>query len=154
MKNYLHIVSLLLALTLIISCEESKINGYNENELIFVVEMNSTEDKSTDDIVKFSKYYTDAIDKMESNSLGWGFYESGEKIILIERYLDGKAMMQHGKNVSEGGPLETHFVKFMEHFTINKIDVYGNSSDELKEFVKGFGLPFYFHPAYAKFSRN
>ena len=84
MKNYIYIVSLSLALTLIISCEESKINGYNENELIFVVEMNSTEDKSTDDIVKFSKYYTDAIDKMESNSLGWGFYESGEKIILIE----------------------------------------------------------------------
>ena len=154
MKNYIYIVSLSLALTLIISCEESKINGYNENELIFVVEMNSTENKSTDDIVKFSKYYTDAIDKMESNSLGWGFYESGEKIILIERYLDGKAMMQHGKNVSEGGPLEAHFVKFMEHFTINKIDVYGNSSDELKEFVKGFGLSFYFHPAYAKFSRN
>ena len=44
--------------------------------------------------------------------------------------------------------------KFMEHFEINKIDVYGNSSDELKEFVKAFGLPFYFHPAYAKFSRN
>ena len=79
---------------------------------------------------------------------------SGEKIILIERYLDGDAMMQHAKNISEGGILETHFVKFMEHFTINKIDVYGNASDELKEFVKPFGLPFYFHPEFAKFSRN
>jgi hypothetical protein len=116
--------------------------------------MNSTENKSADDIAKFSQYYTDAIDKTESNSLGWGFYQSGEKIILIERYLDSEAMMQHGKNVSEGGPLETHFTKFMEHFEINKIDVYGNSTDELKEFVKAFGLPFYFHPAYAKFSRN
>ena len=54
----------------------------------------------------------------------------------------------------EGGPLETHFAKFMEHFTINKIDVYGTASDELKEFVKPFGLPFYFHPDFAKFSRN
>ena len=54
----------------------------------------------------------------------------------------------------EGGPLETQFVKFMEHFTINKIDVYGNASDELKESVKPFGLPFYFHNAYAKFSRG
>ena len=53
MKNYLYIVSLSLALTLIISCEESKINVYNENELIFVVEINSTEDKSTYDILKF-----------------------------------------------------------------------------------------------------
>ena len=42
----------------------------------------------------------------------------------------------------------------MEHFTINKIDVYGNASDDLKEFVEPFGLPFYFHDAYAKFSRG
>ena len=50
------------------------------------------------------------------NSLGWGFYNSGDKVILIERYLDGNAMMEHGKNISEGGPMETHFVKFMEHW--------------------------------------
>ena len=86
--------------------------------------------------------------------MGWGFYKYGDKIILIERYLDDNAMMQHGKNVSEGGILETQFLKFMEHFTINKIDVYGNASDELKESVKPFGLPFYFHSAYAKFSRG
>ena len=63
-------------------------------------------------------------------------------------------MMEHGKNISEGGTLETHFVKFMEHFTINKIDVYGTASDELKEFVKPFGITFYFHPDFAKYSRN
>ena len=61
--------------------------------------------------------------------------------------------MQHGKNVSEGGVLETQFIRFI-HFTINKIDVYGNASDDLKEFVEPFGLPFYFHDAYAKFSRG
>ena len=65
-------------------------------------------------------------------------------LILIERYLNGDAMMQHGKNVSEGGVLETQFIKFMDHFTINKIDVYGNASDELKEFVEPFGLTFSF----------
>ena len=63
-------------------------------------------------------------------------------------------MMQHGRNVSEGGPLQTQFSEFMEHFMINKIDVYGDTSDELKEYVKGFGLLFYFHPALGKFSRN
>jgi hypothetical protein len=116
--------------------------------------MNSNEGKSIKEIKEFSQYYTDAIDKNEPNSLGWGFYDYGDKIILIERYLDDNAIMQHGKNVSEDGPLETQFVKFMEHFTINKIDVYGNASDELKEYVKPFGLSFYFHNAYAKFSRD
>ena len=146
----------LLILALIFSCAQSNKteSPYNMNEIIFVVEMDSNEGKTIEEITEFSKFYTEAIDDNEPNSLGWGFYESGDKVILIERYLDGNAMMQHGKNVSEGGPLEAQFVQFMEHFTINKIDVYGNASDELKEFVKPFGLPFYFHDAYAKFSRG
>ena len=146
----------LLLLISIISCTQSNNTdaSYVANELIFVVEMNSNEGKSLEEIKEFSQYYTDAINKNEPNSMGWGFYEYGDKIILIERYLDDNAMMQHTKNISEGGTLETQFVKFMEHFTINKINVYGNASDELKEFVKPFGLPFYFHPDFAKFSRN
>jgi len=146
----------LLILALMISCTQSNKTepSYNIDEIIFVVEMDSNEGKTIEDIAQFSKFYTDAIDTNEPNSLGWGFYESGDKVILIERYLDGNAMMEHGKNVSEGGSLEAQFVQFMEHFTINKIDVYGNASDELKEFVKPFGLPFFFHDAYAKFSRS
>lgn len=149
------LLSLLLFIT-IISCTQSNNfeASYSPSELIFIVEMNSNEGKSMEEIKKFSQYYTDAIDKNEPSSMGWGFYEYGNKIILIERYLDDNAMMQHTKNISEGGTLETQFVKFMEHFTINKIDVYGNASDELKEFVKSFGLPIYFHNAYAKFSRG
>ncbi|MGB1132282.1 MAG: hypothetical protein ACPG0K_04365 [Flavobacteriaceae bacterium] len=146
----------LLILALMISCTQSNKTdpSYNMDEIIFVVEMDSNEGKTIEDIAQFSKFYTDAIDTNEPNSLGWGFYESGDKVILIERYLDGNAMIEHGKNVSEGGPLEAQFVQFMEHFTINKIDVYGNASDELKEFVKPFGLPFFFHDAFAKFSRS
>ena len=152
MKNLL----LLLIFISLISCKQSNNSeaSYNINEIIFVVEMNSNEGKSIEEITEFSKFYTDLIKVNEPNSMGLGFYEYGDKIILIERYFDDNAMMQHGKNVSKGGPLEIQFVKFMEHFTINKIDVYGNTSDELKEFVKPFGLPFYFHSAYAKFSRN
>ena len=147
---------LVILITRLISCNESEKpeNYYNADELIFVVEMDSNEGKTVEEIEKFSQYYTNAIDSNKPNSLGWGFYESGNKIILIERYLNGDAMMQHGKNVSEGGVLETQFIKFMDHFTINKIDVYGNASDELKEFVEPFGLTFYFHNAYAKFSRG
>jgi len=42
--------------------------------------MNSNEGKSIEEIKEFSQYYTDAIDKNEPNSLGWGFYEYGDKI--------------------------------------------------------------------------
>ena len=148
------IILTVILMALVFNCEVPEKSKYNKNEIIFVVEMESNDEKSDKEIAQFSQYYTDAINANEPNSLGWGFYKSNDKIILIERYLNGEAMMEHGKNVSEGGVLETHFVKFMEHFTINKIDVYGTASDELKEFVKPFGLPFYFHPDLAKFSRN
>ena len=148
------IILTVILMALVFNCEVREKREYNKNEIIFVVEMESNNEKSDKEIAQFSQYYTDAINANEPNSLGWGFYKSNDKIILIERYLNGEAMMEHGKNVSEGGALETHFVKFMEHFTINKIDVYGSASDELKEFVKPFGLPFYFYPDLAKFSRN
>ena len=141
------------------SCTDTEIDSnenkysYNTDEIIFVVQMDIKEGKSFDEIETFSSFYTNAIDANEPNSLGWGFYESGDKVILIERYRDGEAMMQHGMNVSEGGVLEEQFVAFNEHFTINKIDVYGNANEELKEFLKPFGLPIYYHEALAKFSR-
>ena len=127
---------------------------YNKSEIIFVVEMNPNDGITSDMVSEFSKFYTDTIDKNEPNTLGWGFYESGDKIILIERYLNDVAAIQHAKNISEGEILEKQFARFTEHFTFIKIDVYGNASDELKDFVKPFGLPFYFHNSYAMFSRG
>ena len=79
------------------NCETPEQNKYNENEIIYVVEMDANEGKSEDDIAKFSQYYTDAIDNTEPNSLGWGFYNSGDKVILIERYLDENAIMEHSE---------------------------------------------------------
>ena len=155
-KNLIFYLSVFIFL---FSCAESKTNktmknSFNQDEIIFVVEMDSNDNKSNNDIENFSKYYTDEVKKNEPNSLGWGFYKSGDKIILIERYVNGEAMMQHGKNISEGGVLETQFTKFTDHFTINKIAVYGNAADELKKFVEPFDLTFNFHPSYAKYSRK
>ena len=105
MKNLL---SLLIFISLI-SCKQSNNSeaSYNTNEIIFVVEMNSNEGKSIEEIAEFSKFYTDIINANEPNSMGWGFYEYRDKIILIERYFDDNAMMQHAKNISEGGPRDT-----------------------------------------------
>ena len=65
----------------VVSCGEPKTKEskadpktfYNPNELIFVVEMDSNENKSIEDIAKFSEEYTDTIDTNEPNTLGWGF---------------------------------------------------------------------------------
>ena len=81
-------IFMLLILALMISCTQSNKTepSYNMDEIIFVVEMDSNEGKTVEDITEFSKFYTDAIDTNEPNSL-WGVYESGDKVILIERYL-------------------------------------------------------------------
>ena len=141
------------------SCIDTRIDSvdnqysYNTDEIIFVVQMDINEGISDEDIKTFSEYYTNTIDTNEPNSLGWGFYESGDKVILIERYRDGNAMIQHGMNIGEAGILEEQFVMFNQHFSINKIDVYGNATNELKEFLEPLGLPIYFHDALARFSR-
>ena len=62
----------------VVSCEEPKTKEskadpktfYNPNELIFVVEIDSNENKSIEDIAKFSQEYTDTIDENEPNTLG------------------------------------------------------------------------------------
>ena len=71
MKKILFIIVLTAFL---FNCETPEQIKYNENEIIFIVDMDSNEEKSEDDIAKFSQYYTDAIDNNEQNSLGWGFY--------------------------------------------------------------------------------
>lgn len=151
------LIALLLAASGLVGCEHAEqpsSAAINLDELIFVVAMNVNEGKSLEDVAAFARPYTAAVERGEPGSLGWGFFEAGEKVMLIERYRNGEAMMEHGKNISEGGPLESEFGEFMEFFTIEQIDVYGNASEEVREFVKPFGLPFVFHPVYSSFSRD
>lgn len=152
MKN----ISILISCMCVVlwHCNPSDSVQYHQDELLFVVEMDSNQGKSKAAIAAFSEFYTEAVKTTETHTLGWGFYDTGDHIILIERYLNDDAMMQHGKNIGEGGALEAHFLKFMDHFTINKIDVYGHASETLKAFVAPFGLPFHFHEPHAKFSRS
>ena len=62
---------------------------------------------------------TKAIDKNEPNSLGWGFYNSNEKIILIERYLNAEAMMEHAKNIS---------VDYYHSSCAHRVDIHGHQT--------------------------
>ena len=152
MIKHLKLTSIFIFLFLV-GCKESYNNSVNENEIIFVVEMEFNKKKSKNELKEFSQFYTEAIQTNELETLGWGFYENDGKVTLIERYKDDKAMIQHGENISPGGLLEEHFNKFMDHYYIKKIDVYGNATNELKEFLEPLGLPIYFHDALARFSR-
>ena len=52
--------------------------------IVFVALVNKN--KSKDEIAAFTKKYSEFVDKTELDSLGWGYHQSGDKVILIERY--------------------------------------------------------------------
>ena len=41
---------------MLLNCKQAEENKYNEDEIIFVVDMNTNESKSTNDIAKFLSY--------------------------------------------------------------------------------------------------
>ena len=145
---------IVLLVFLFSGCAEKSQTTYNEDEIIFVVELKPVSGKNSEDITNFSKVYTDAIDNNEPQSLGWGFYESEGKITLIERYQSSDAVLIHGQNISEGGKLESLFGDFIEHFEIIKIEIFGTASPELKAFLKSLDMPTLYRPAMASFSRS
>ena len=147
---------ILLGISIILlGCQDNQNKQIEENngdELIFVVDM-SVNDKSKAEVAAFTEYYTAQVEKNEPNSMGWGFFESGEKVILIERYKNADAMINHATNVSEGGILEDAFAQFNSFFTIEMISIHGNISDELKATLSNFPFTVAYNEAYANYSR-
>ena len=132
--------------------QTKQIEENNSDELIFVVDM-SVNGKSKAEVAAFTEFYTAQVEENEPNSMGWGFFESGEKVILIERYKNADAMINHATNVSAGGILEEAFTQFNSFFTINMISIHGNISDELKETLSSFPFAVSYNEAYANYSR-
>ena len=87
-----------------------------EDEIIESVLMKANENKSSEEIAEFSDFYTNIVEENEPNSYGWGFFQKGDNIMLIERYKDEAAHLNHINNISPGGILENEFVQFLDHF--------------------------------------
>tara|TARA_B100002052_G_C15781609_1_gene551836 strand:+ start:534 stop:1001 length:468 start_codon:yes stop_codon:yes gene_type:complete len=148
----------LLYLFFFISCEstdKSPIfnNSFLENEIIYVVTMKSN-GKTSDEISIFSRLYTELIEYNEPYTYGWGFFQKGENIMLIERYKNESAALNHINNISPGGNLEKQFGQFINHFEIVEINVYGNISDNLKTTINEFNIPTSYNSTIAKYSRE
>ena len=77
-------------------------NGFNPNEITYVVTMSANE-KTTSQIDDFSAFYQVLVEGNEPGTLAWQFYRgSDEKIYVIERYSDSDAALQHIANISPG----------------------------------------------------
>ena len=110
--------------------------------------------KTTEEISNFSSFYVDLVQQREPNTYAWSHFQKGDNVVLIERYKNEVAHLNHIKNISTGGISEKEFGQFLEHFEILEIDIYGTVSDEFKSVIDGFNLPTSYNPTIAKYSRN
>ena len=96
-----------ISFTILLSCstpqEESSV--FVEDEVIASVLMKANENKSSEEIADFSDFYTNIVEENEPNAYGWGFFQKGDNIMLIERYKDEAAHLNHINNISPGGIL-------------------------------------------------
>jgi hypothetical protein len=145
-------------ISILISCNQSELKNespkYLQNEKESVVYLTSN-NKSENEINDFCIYYQNKLKEKEPDVLAWKFFKSDtNKITLIERYKNEDAILNHIKNISEGGLMEKDFGKFVDHFIIDSIGYYGDLSKEFKEILSAFGLTVNYNPNIAGFSRN
>ena len=150
----MHIVAALLLLFSLNASASAASNGFNPNEITYVVTMSANE-KTASQIDDFSVFYQALVEGNEPGTLAWQFYRgSDDKIYLIERYTDSDAALQHVTNISPGGIQEKEFGNFSDHFVIENIAIHGTPSSKLVESLEAVGLPLEFRSTISGYSRK
>ena len=139
--------------------------GYNDkiyipNEVTVFVELRVNESKSVEEIKEFATKYQEFVDSTESNSLGWSYHQSGDEVILIERYKNEDANIITAENISPGGQRYELMQEQLEYFTVEKVSVYGPFTDKLIDFNTmtaekvGLTATFEYNPLISGYSRS
>lgn len=116
------------------------IDNNNSEELTFILELD-TKGNSIEEVVKFTQYLSEFIVQREP-SIVYGYYisEDGQKVTLIERYLNSQDGIQHGIDFING----PNFNRFFEIFEIKSFITIGDASDQFKNFAleNGFDIEY------------
>ena len=157
-KLVLFTVALLLPVNL--SADTDPPKKYIPQEVIVFVTLKINENKSMDEIKAFTKKYSEFVDKTEPDSLGWGYHQSGDKVILIERYKNEDANIVTAKNISPDGIRYKLLRDQLEIFTVEKVSVYGAFTKKLIDYNAmtakklNFQFPFEYNPMISGYSKN
>lgn len=157
-KLVLFTVALLLPVNL--SADTDPPKKYIPQEVIVFVTLKINENKSMDEIKAFTKKYSEFVDKTEPDSLGWGYHQSGDKVILIERYKNEDGNILTIENISPGGIRHQLMNNQLEIFTIEKVSVFGAFTQKLIDYHAAaakklnFQFPIEHHPMISGYSRN
>ena len=158
--NKLYIIVALLISSISLNAELVPKQKYIPNEVIVFVTLKVNKNKSKEHIAEFTKKYSEFVDKTEPDSLGWSYHQSGEKVILIERYKNEDAIIVTAKNISPDGIRYKLLKDQLDIFTVEKVSVYGAFTKKLIDFNAmtakklNFKFPFEYNPMISGYSKN
>lgn len=104
----------------------------------FILELSVNKGYTLDNVKAFLEDLTAFMRKNEPDAYDYGYYisENSKKITLIEKYKNSEAAILHADNF-ENGP---NMKPFLDTFTINSFILIGNSTEELKNRIKSYGV--------------
>ena len=158
--NKLYIIVGLLISSISLNADLVPKQKYIPNEVIVFVTLKVNKNKSKEHIAEFTKKYAEFVNNTEPDSLGWSYHQSGEKVILIERYKNEDANIVTAKNISPDGIRYKLLKDQLDIFTVEKVSVYGAFTKKLIDYNAmtakklNFKFPFEYNPMISGYSKN
>ncbi len=158
--NKLYIIVGLLISSISLNADLVPKQKYIPNEVIVFVTLKVNKNKSKEHIAEFTKKYAEFVNNTEPDSLGWSYHQSGEKVILIERYKNEDANIVTAKNISPDGIRYKLLKDSFDIFTVEKVSVFGAFTKKLIDFNAmtakklNFKFPFEYNPMISGYSKN
>ena len=156
----LFLLSAILFLSTGVNADTDTKQKYIPEEVIVFVTLKVNKNNTKEKIKAFTKMYSEFVDKTEPDSLGWSYHQSGDKVILIERYKNEDANIVTAKNISPDGIRYKLLRDQLEIFTVEKVSVYGAFTKKLIDYNAmtakklNFQFPFEYNPMISGYSKN
>ena len=156
----LFLLYFILFLSIGVNADTDTKQKYIPEEVIVFVTLKVNKNNSKEKIAAFTKMYSEFVDKTEPDSLGWSYHQSGEKVMLIERYKNEDANIVTAKNISPNGIRNKLLKDQLEIFTVEKVSVYGAFTKKLIDYNAmtakklNFQFPFEYNPKISGYSKN
>ena len=156
----LFLLSVILFLSVGVNADTDRKQKYIPEEVIVFVTLKVNKNNSKEKIKAFTKMYSEFVDKTEPDSLGWSYHQSGDKVILIERYKNEDANIVTAKNISPDGIRYKLLRDQLEIFTVEKVSAYGAFTKKLIDYNAmtakklNFQFPFEYNPMISGYSKN
>ena len=113
--------------------------GFNNSstKVMGLADLKVNDGFTKNEVKEFMKNFTKFVRETEPNTYDFGYFISadGQHVNLVEKYYDSADFVHHLNNFESSKFAE----KFMTIFSLERVLVVGNSSDALKDKVKGYG---------------